>query len=826
MSGRGKRGRGSQSTHNNHRGSSILQILGDANESNNYGESGAGYKDPQSNISTEEMKDHYHNNCDSPVNNLKSKNENKEILKNDQLNLTFDGCGLDKNTESQVDSEKKQSENSDKHPTSKEEQDNYEGSFSTKTDCGLTVFEETKAAPPLKTPESQSLFFHKQNEIEVSSLNTSECSNSKNEEKDMQTSSEVQQILPKFDSKNPNEKENSCLEVLDSDASKIDIIKLKTPSYDSENHSSDLVDSCKLKIIETQVKDSSVTPDEHSTIDKNKDTLNYNHISNTSNNDLGNTEELENKDFAFVEKASELPEHLKSESEITENSEYLAQKGNSNLKMDEDSNAVPIEKNLKMDIKEEFLNKPIDKPPTEQEMQIDESYKLIAHIEKLTSEKLALEKYAYEKFTNDKIAYEHALNKNQELNSEIEELKYEINNYKNSSIEQQGQVLSLKSLIKNIDEKLESSQKDNKKKEEELNKKSAEVKKLSNDLSQAAKSIVDLQKQLKDKEKEKNDLQSENTNTKANLEKCKKLLQEKLDDIKILNEIREKYEALKYKSRGLENLGNTCYMNSVLQCLAHLGNVVDIGFKRQPIIALFQLLATMRNPASDKRDNSNKLSVFYRQLTDSTEDFERGRQCDPKYLLIYLQKLIFEEQKPGFKLFKWTIKKNFIHITQRGSSRSANKENALHAVDYPEESNSALALIPKYTQIYPSDFISSFLQFIHGKARSGYCTYCNKEVEGQEYIENIQPGEYINFYTQNSNFTCDINQVETFMEYPYKFELCNIVMRHGDRIEYGHNFAICKENSNWIVYNDSSVAKVTSSIINGPYVFMFKVSLV
>lgn len=64
------------------------------------------------------------------------------------------------------------------------------------------------------------------------------------------------------------------------------------------------------------------------------------------------------------------------------------------------------------------------------------------------------------------------------------------------------------------------------------------------------------------------------------------------------------------------------------------------------------------------------------------------------------------------------------------------------------------------------------------------------------------------------------------MEFPYKFELCNVIMRKELSVNLWHNYAVCKENDIWVVYNDSSVLLQSSNILDFPCIFMFKVSLI
>lgn len=321
-------------------------------------------------------------------------------------------------------------------------------------------------------------------------------------------------------------------------------------------------------------------------------------------------------------------------------------------------------------------------------------------------------------------------------------------------------------------------------------------------------------------------LKSQNKKLKSEL----RIAQEKqIKSEVVLEALRAQIESLEtikkiaFKSKGLKNFGTTCYINSVLQILAHLEEFNDmkcsLPFNKQ----LNELLLLMINPSASSGEIMIKLDEFNSLLFSESHQFEKNMQGDPKYLLIYIQKSLLDELNGRNSLFRWVIKKEFVHQLKKSKMKNS-VDGMIHRSNYPEQVNNIFALNPKDRRITICDFISAFSMFFHEKSPTGFCEECNKNEEGQERIEFIRAGSYAIFSTISSKFGCDLREIESFSEFPYVFKLSSIIMRQGSENIRGHNYSICKEQSHWVEYNDSLISPITNFFLDGPYIFLYTVN--
>uniref|UniRef100_A0A8C5D7R7 Ubiquitin carboxyl-terminal hydrolase n=1 Tax=Gouania willdenowi TaxID=441366 RepID=A0A8C5D7R7_GOUWI len=127
---------------------------------------------------------------------------------------------------------------------------------------------------------------------------------------------------------------------------------------------------------------------------------------------------------------------------------------------------------------------------------------------------------------------------------------------------------------------------------------------------------------------------------------------------------------------GLQNMGNTCYLNSLLQCLTYTPPLANYC-RQKPS---FCMMCTMQNHILQVFDNSRKLIKpigVFKELKVIAKNFQYGKQEDAHEFLRYTAEAMQQSCIPGTTLDRKTQATTFIHQVFGGKLLKCLNSNAV-----------------------------------------------------------------------------------------------------------------------------------------------------
>lgn len=256
---------------------------------------------------------------------------------------------------------------------------------------------------------------------------------------------------------------------------------------------------------------------------------------------------------------------------------------------------------------------------------------------------------------------------------------------------------------------------------------------------------------------------------------------------------------------GLNNYGNNCYFNSVIQFLTsstYFKDYLDTEKIDDTILKEIKVIS------SSKDSNENKtLSTIniHKNITNRTSLFKIGRQEDSHELLVFMLDLINENKLEKCKTL-YNNKYSFSNFCQTCKTiREQNDNTNVLSVCITPETNTLIDCIKNYLKyenfdidcdtckkntkqlrkIFLKNFIFPKILFIHLKRFS----FTNNRVKKNKQVIDFARQMSLNNKTYN---------------------LKSIIIHIG---EYGSGhyitISVTEKSDEWLLYNDSHVSKIT-----------------
>ena len=277
-----------------------------------------------------------------------------------------------------------------------------------------------------------------------------------------------------------------------------------------------------------------------------------------------------------------------------------------------------------------------------------------------------------------------------------------------------------------------------------------------------------------------------------------------------------------FKGRnGINNLGSTCYINTLMQSLNTASNVVN-RILSLPTEGLSPYLSQLRDFMGQLRYSRNPSISIKPLLIATIPNFDPYKQEDTEEFLLTLINRIIDELKDDSKPLKDELELIMeIETYQNGSEE---KEG-----DTLIESNIVLPLpIHKSTNLFDSFrqyFDEEIMNDVEIKSTEKKVTAIRKQkvskwpnyliIQLQRYHFNDQTKTQTKLYHEYGfpmEFSTSMPELESISsdsikDHPINYELSAILVHKGD-IESGHYFAIVNgDNGDWYICDDNQIEK-------------------
>ena len=269
---------------------------------------------------------------------------------------------------------------------------------------------------------------------------------------------------------------------------------------------------------------------------------------------------------------------------------------------------------------------------------------------------------------------------------------------------------------------------------------------------------------------------------------------------------------------GLPNYGNTCYINSVLQCLRyskplvfmlrdHRVNPKTNNKKEQLLESFVELLYADCDP----RD----LMIFIRNLAQLQQQFRLLRQCDAHELYLYIVDTFFERFQKLTNPFKGSLQSTVTCKTCGNHSISKHPFISLSL----EMGNTKDQLV--------SDLLDKFQSYEELQDKID-CDVCKTRQPSKKILEVHTCPTLLVLHLkrfsglQKNNASIQIQKIITVGDKQFRL---TALSNHSGTLNGGHYTATClRKDSLWVVCNDNVISKIQDlpNSTSVPYILFYE----
>ncbi|XP_070186180.1 ubiquitin carboxyl-terminal hydrolase 36-like isoform X2 [Littorina saxatilis] len=286
---------------------------------------------------------------------------------------------------------------------------------------------------------------------------------------------------------------------------------------------------------------------------------------------------------------------------------------------------------------------------------------------------------------------------------------------------------------------------------------------------------------------------------------------------------------------GLVNLGNTCFMNSILQCLTYTAPFVNYCFseehpntcKMQNFCLMCELRRHIRT-AFHSGGTAFKPHTILHKLKFIAKHFRYGKQEDAHEFLRYLVDGLQRSCLNGAKLDKFSKETTVINQIFGGFLRSQVQcmKCSYRSNTYDPFMDLSLDIRGVYTV---EDALAKYVKTETLDSDNAYkCEKCHQKVPAQKRFSVHKTPNVLTIQLNRFDYNRMAGKINRHIQFPEKlnmrpymsqkqgepvyYHLYGVVIHQGNHCSMGHYYCYVKAPSNvWYVMNDSMVHTVSAS---------------